>query len=87
MYRRTNRADVARIGQVLAGMAYPAAKWQIVAQADHYGADAVTTAQLWSLPSGTYRDLAAVCVGLGLLPVRPGFRQQPEIQSAGRDRR
>lgn len=85
MYGRTNRADVARIGQVLAGMTYPAAKWQIVAQADHYGADAVTTAQLWSLPAATYADLAAVCVALGLLPARTGYRQQPSVQSAGRD--
>jgi hypothetical protein len=48
VYRRTTRADVARIGHVLAGLTYPAAKWQIVGQADAYGADAVTTAQLWS---------------------------------------
>ena len=85
MYRRTTRADVARIGHVLAGLTYPAAKWQIVAQADAYGADAVTTAQLWSLPTGTYRDLAAVCLALGLVPARGGHRRQPPVQAAGRD--
>ncbi|GAA2852827.1 hypothetical protein GCM10010472_07530 [Pseudonocardia halophobica] len=86
MYRRTSRADLARIGQVLAGLTYPAAKWQIIAHADHYGADSVTTAQLWSLPIGTYPDLAAVGVALGLLPdPRPGYRQQPRVQAAAVD--
>ncbi|MEU7818280.1 DUF2795 domain-containing protein [Pseudonocardia sp. NPDC049154] len=86
MYRRTSRADLARIGQVLAGLTYPAAKWQIVTQADHYGADSLTTAQLWSLPVGTYPDLAAVGVALGLLPdPRPGYRQQPRVQAAAVD--
>jgi hypothetical protein len=85
VYRRTYRADVARIGHVLAGLDYPAAKWQIVAHADHYGADAVTTAQLWSLIPGAYTDLAAVCSALGLLPARGAYRQQPPQQTAGRD--
>lgn len=86
VYRRTSRADLARIGQVLAGLTYPAAKWQIVTQADHYGADSLTTAQLWSLPVGTYPDLAAVGVALGLLPdPRPGYRQQPRVQAAAVD--
>lgn len=70
MYRRTQRTDVVRLGHVLAGLTYPAAKWQLVAHADHYGADAVSRAQLWSLPPGTYGDLAAVCQALGLMPAR-----------------
>ena len=87
MYRRTSRADLARLGQVLAGLSYPAAKWQIIAHADHYGADSVSAAQLWSLPVGTYPDLTAIGVALGLLPaVRSGYRQQPGIQAAGVDR-
>jgi hypothetical protein len=74
--RRTVRADVARLAQVLAGLPYPAAKWQIIAHADGYGADSVSAAQLWSLPVAVYADLTAVCAALGLLPGRrPGRRQ------------
>ncbi|GAA4684147.1 hypothetical protein GCM10023215_18560 [Pseudonocardia yuanmonensis] len=87
MYRRTSRADLARLGHVLAGLSYPAAKWQIIAHADHYGADSVSAGQLWSLPVGTYPDLVSIGVALGLLPpVRPGYRQQPGVQAAGADR-
>jgi hypothetical protein len=60
-------ADVQRIAQVLAGLAYPAAKWQVLAEADHYGADSASRRQLWTLPAGSYRNLAAVLVELGLL--------------------
>jgi hypothetical protein len=81
VYRRTHRADVARIGHVLAGLGYPAAKWQIVVQADHDGADAVTMAQLWSLPPGSYVDLAEVCQALGLLPGRRPAPQSREPQA------
>ncbi|MFR9803995.1 hypothetical protein ACL02T_17095 [Pseudonocardia sp. RS010] len=86
MYRRTSRADLARLGHVLAGLSYPAAKWQIIAHADHYGADSVSAAQLWSLPVGTYPDLTAIGVALGLLPpARPGYRVQPGVQAAAAD--
>jgi hypothetical protein len=86
VYRRTSRTDLARIGQVLAGLTYPAAKWQIIAHADHYGADSLSAAQLWSLPVGTYPDLTAIGVALGLLPrPRPGYRQQPRVQAAAAD--
>jgi hypothetical protein len=68
VYRRT-RADVVRLGSVLAGLSWPAAKAQIVVHAD--GADPVSTAQLWSLPPRTvYADLADVCQALGVLPNR-----------------
>jgi hypothetical protein len=86
VYRRTSRADMARIGHVLAGLTYPAAKWQIIAHADHYGADSLSAAQLWSLPIATYPDLSAIGVALGLLPnPRPGYRQQPRVQAAAAD--
>jgi len=51
--RRDRREDVRRIGQVLA-------------QADHYGADSVSRAQLSNLPVRTYPDLAEVLAALGL---------------------
>lgn len=64
--RRDVRADVQRIAHVLADLEYPAAKWRVLAEADHYGADAQTRAQLWALPSGVYEDLDGVLAGLGL---------------------
>jgi hypothetical protein len=60
-------ADAQRISQVLAGLRYPAARWQVLAEADHYGADSASRAQLWTLPAGVYEDLSSVLVELGLL--------------------
>jgi hypothetical protein len=65
--RRNRPADVERIGQVLAGLSFPAARWQVLAQADHYGADSVSRAQLSTLPVHNYPDLAEVLAALGLL--------------------
>jgi hypothetical protein len=58
------RPDVERLSQVLTGTPYPAAKWQLIMQADECGADAAVRARLWALPSGTYQDLRAVLVAL-----------------------
>jgi hypothetical protein len=55
-----HRVDPARIADVLAGVPYPARTWQLLAQADHYGADRHTHIELSRLPQGTYRDLDAV---------------------------
>jgi hypothetical protein len=52
--------DTERVSQVLAGMVFPAAKWQLVMQSEAYGADAATRAELWALPTGTYADLRSV---------------------------
>lgn len=93
MDRTNSRADVERITQVLAGLAFPAAKWQIVMQAEEYGADSATREQLWSLPTGSYPDLRAVLASLGLstrprtVPRSlPRYRPLPESQAAGRMR-
>jgi hypothetical protein len=80
VYRRNPRADVLRIGQVLAGLEFPAAKWQLIMHAEDYGADAYTRAELWSLPLGTYADRGAVLAALGLVGpgrARPG-RPSPD---------
>jgi len=61
------RPAVQGITQVLAGLEYPAAKWQVLAEADHYGADSASRAQLWTLRPGTYRDLRSVLAELGLV--------------------
>jgi hypothetical protein len=58
---RTDPGDATeRVAQVLAGMAFPAAKWQLVMEAEEYGADATTRADLWALPAGSYPDLRCV---------------------------
>jgi hypothetical protein len=81
VYRRNPRADAERVSQVLAGMAYPAAKWQLIMQAEEYGADAPTRAELWALPTGSYPDLPAVLAALGFegAPVErlAKYRTQP----------
>ncbi len=75
--------QVQRITQVLAGLEYPAARWQVLAEADHYGADSASLAQLWTLRAGTYRNLGSVLAELGLVAVvrtpanRPGPRTAP----------
>lgn len=81
------RADIARVRHVLAGVPFPAAKWQLIIHAEDYGADSGTRADLWGLAAGTYADLTAVLGALGLLapPARPGYRPAPGTQAAGRD--
>jgi hypothetical protein len=52
--------DSARISGVLAGVRYPARTWQLLAQADAYGADALTRTVLGRLPDSTFASLDAV---------------------------
>jgi hypothetical protein len=87
-HRPELRAEALRISQVLAGLRYPAAKWQVLAEADHYGADVASRAQLWTLPAGTYADLSGVLGQLGLL--EPGATvpaQRRRLRSVPRPRR
>ena len=58
------RTDPARIAAVLAGVAYPARTWQLLAEADYYGADTHTHAELRRLPVGSYESLDAVLAAL-----------------------
>jgi uncharacterized protein DUF2795 len=60
VYRVDPCGDTERVSQVLAGMVFPAAKWQLVMYAEAYGADAATRAELWALPTGSYADLRSV---------------------------
>jgi hypothetical protein len=80
------RADAQRISQVLANLRYPAARWQVLAEADHYGADSTSRAQLWTLPTGVYDDLSDVLVELGLL-ARTGPRPRTKASVPRRPRR
>ena len=69
MYRSNSHVDnsgvdAERVSQTLAGIAFPAAKWQLIMRVEEHGADATTRADLWALPTGSYRDLAAVLAAL-----------------------
>jgi hypothetical protein len=87
------QADLQRVRHVLADLAFPAAKWQLIIHAEDYGADSSTRADLWGLPPGDYPDLQAVLVALGIVagpprrpPVqRPAYQVAPAVQAAGRD--
>ena len=52
------------VRQVLQGLRYPAEKWQIVTQAELYGADAETKLELHALPARRYRDTTEVTAAL-----------------------
>jgi hypothetical protein len=56
--------DPERIASVLAGMPFPARTWQLLAQADSYGADSQTREALSRLPQDTYANLTAVVTAL-----------------------
>lgn len=64
----TDAGDRLRICQVLGGASFPAARWELMAHAEHYGADSATRRDLWRLPAAVYDDLAAVLAAMGLLP-------------------
>ncbi|MHA6629605.1 DUF2795 domain-containing protein [Pseudonocardia sichuanensis] len=85
MHRSDSRSDVERLSQVLTGTRYPAAKWQLIMQAEEYGADVATRAQLWALPSGTYRDLRAVLVAMAAFgEAQPDYASQTTHSRAPR---
>jgi hypothetical protein len=83
--RSDSRSDVERLSQILTGTPYPAAKWQLIMQAEEYGADVATRAQLWALPSGTYRDLPAVLAALAAFgDAQPDYASEPARTRAPR---
>jgi len=49
-----------RIRYTLSGLDLPAERWQIVAWAEHYGADAITLYELHRLPCKSYRTIGEV---------------------------
>jgi hypothetical protein len=60
MDRRHERALL----QVLQGLTYPAEKWQIVTQAEIYGADGETRGKLYRLPMREYATPAEITAAL-----------------------
>jgi Protein of unknown function (DUF2795) len=69
-----------RVRQVLHGLRFPAEKWQIVTQAEIYGADAKTRDQLYQLPMREYRSWTEVAatVTKDTEPASAEDRQAPE---------
>jgi len=65
------REDIARLDLVLAGVRYPALKWQIIDYAVErmralWGSvDPAIADWLWTLPPGLYADYGQVLVGIG----------------------
>jgi hypothetical protein len=55
------------LAQVLAGLAFPADRWQVLAHVDHYGPDRGTRHLFWQLPEQSYRSIGAVLAALGAL--------------------
>lgn len=68
----------ARLGPVLRDVAYPAAKWQLVAAALGYGADIVSMTELHRLPERHYRNLGDVVLAIYevLISVAPTTQYQ-----------
>jgi hypothetical protein len=53
-----------QVGQVLQDLSYPAEKWQILTQAELYGAGVDLRAELHDLPAGAYTSAAEVAAAL-----------------------
>ena len=49
-----------RLRYVLAGLSFPAQRWQVIAEAEHYGADARTRSELRALPEARFETFAAL---------------------------
>jgi hypothetical protein len=49
----------------------------VLAEADHYGADSTSRAQLWALQPGLYPNLYSVLVALGLRAPRTRGHELP----------
>jgi hypothetical protein len=76
-------ADHLMVRQVLYGLRFPAAKWQILTQADLYGADSRTRQRLFTLPLRMYRDCTDV---VAWLPSRDGSPSWQDAMTAARRR-
>ena len=49
-----------RLGYVLDELSFPVHRWELIAAAQHYGADAASLQQLHTLPDGRYWSLSEV---------------------------
>ncbi|HZM67122.1 MAG TPA: DUF2795 domain-containing protein [Nakamurella sp.] len=55
---KTDTSD--RLRYVLDGLSFPVDRWELVARAEHYGADATTLHELRALSERRYRSLTDV---------------------------
>jgi len=65
------------IRQVLAGLAFPAHRWQVIAQAHYYGAGSAYTVALGQLPARIYHSVAEVAAQLNTPPESPRRAHRP----------
>jgi len=49
-----------RLGYVLDELSFPVHRWELIAGAEHYGADAASLQELRTLPDGCYWSLSDV---------------------------
>lgn len=61
---RSQSADM-RIRHVLAGVRFPAERWELIACADAYGADWTTLNELHALPAARYLNMNEVLIAVG----------------------
>ena len=61
-----------RVEAALSDVRFPVARWRLLAQAEHNGADNLTRAELRALPPGEYRSLAKVIHTLARSVASPG---------------
>ena len=60
--------EISQVAAVLGELRYPAAKWQILVEADHYGTNGPTKAALWALPVAQYHSFDDIRAAL--IPLR-----------------
>jgi Protein of unknown function (DUF2795) len=84
-------ADLLSVGarQILAGLVFPAHRWQVIAQAQYYGAGADFLLALDRLPTRSYSNIGEVLSQLagGSRPVRPPGPLQRPVTVADRAKR
>lgn len=70
-----------RLAVILSGLRFPAHRWEIVIQAETYGADRTAQAWLARLPAGRYPSLAALAAVIAGVAAPP--RPEPPTAHAG----
>lgn len=67
------RVRTSQIAAVLEGLTYPAAKWQIVAEADYFGTNGPIRALLWAIPAGQYESFEDISIAIAAVHERWRF--------------
>jgi hypothetical protein len=64
----SNPRPISVLVSILAGLRFPADRWQVLAHVDHFGVDPGTRHLFWSLPERTYPSAGSVLTALGARP-------------------